>query len=157
MNQGGKMIALYRAMIVGVMAVGACSKPKEQPAADTHGGMAMDSSRMDGMPGMGKSGMMSMMPSHMDSMMRMNPDQMSGMMAKHERMMSQMMDQMGGEMRQMKMAETPEWSALTDSVKQDLADLPNLKGQSLSARMRLHADRVQRLMKAHEQMMKGMH
>jgi hypothetical protein len=93
----------------------------------------------------------------MDSMMRMNPDQMSGMMAKHERMMSQMMDQMGGEMRQMKMAETPEWSALTDSVKQDLADLPNLKGQSLSARMRLHADRVQRLMKAHEQMMKGMH
>jgi hypothetical protein len=53
----------------------------------------------------------------MDSMMRMTPDQMSGMMAKHERMMSQMMDQMGGEMRQMNMAETPDWSALTDSVK----------------------------------------
>jgi hypothetical protein len=100
---------------------------------------------------------MSMIPAHMDSMMRMNPNQMSGMMAQHERLMSQMMDQMGSEMRQMKMAETPEWSALTDSVKQDLADLPSLKGQALSTRMRAHADRVQRLMRAHEQMTRGMH
>jgi hypothetical protein len=81
---------------------------------------------------------------------------MSGMMASHERMMSQMMDQMGGEMRQMKMSETPGWSALRDSVKQDLAELPSLKGQALSTRMRAHASRVRRLMAAHEQMMKGM-
>jgi hypothetical protein len=77
-------------------------------------------------------------------------------MATHERMMSQMMDQMGGEMRQMKMAETPEWSTLTDSVKQDLAELPSLKGQALSTRMRAHAGRVQRLITAHQGMMKGM-
>jgi len=108
------------------------------------------------MSGMGKSGMMPMMQDHTDSMMRMNPEQMSGMMASHERMMSQMMDQMGSEMRQMKMSETPEWSALTDSVKHDLADLPNLKGQVLSSRMRAHADRVRRLITSHEQMMKGM-
>jgi hypothetical protein len=63
---------------------------------------------------------------------------------------------MGGEMRQMKMPESKEWSALTDSVKQDLAELPSLKGQALSARMRAHADRVRRLIAAHEQMMKGM-
>lgn len=151
------MKALYLAMIVGVLASAACSKPKEEAAADTQRGMTMDSGRMDGMAGMGGSGMMSMMPAHMDSMMRMKPEQMSGMMAAHERMMSQMMDQMGGEMRQMKMAESPDWSALTDSVRQDLADLPGLKGQALSARMRAHADRVQRLMRAHEQMMKGMH
>jgi hypothetical protein len=60
-------------------------------------------------------------------------------------------------MRQMKMSESKEWSALTDSVKQDLAELPSLKGQSLSTRMRAHAGQVQRLMKAHDQMMKGMH
>ena len=66
------------------------------------------------------------------------------------------MDQMGGEMRQMKMAETPDWSALTDSVKQDLAELPSLKGQTLSARIQAHAGRVQRLIAAHEGMMKGM-
>jgi len=98
-----------------------------------------------------------MMQAHTDSMMRMNPDQMSGMMASHERMMSQMMDQMGGEMRQMKMEENPEWSALTDSVKQDLAELPGLKGRALSDRMRAHGDRVRRLLRAHDQMMKGMH
>jgi hypothetical protein len=79
------------------------------------------------------------------------------MMPGHERRMSQMMDQMGSEMRQMKMAETPEWSALSDSVRQDLADLPNLKGQALSTRMQAHADRVRRLMEAHAQMMKAMH
>jgi hypothetical protein len=98
-----------------------------------------------------------MMRAHMDSMMRMSPEQMSRMMAKHDRIMSEMMDQMGGEMRQMKMSESREWGALTDSVKQDLAELPSLKGQALSTRMRAHAARVQRLMTSHEQMMQGMH
>ena len=143
-------------VIAALLASAACNRPKETPAADSHGGMAMDSGRMEGMSGMGNSGMMSMMPAHMDSMMKMKPEQMSGMMASHERMMSQMMDQMGTEMRQMKMSEAPKWSALTDSVKQDLAELPTLKGQALSAKMRAHADRVRRLITAHEQMMKEM-
>jgi hypothetical protein len=152
------MKALQLTVIVGLLAsAAACNKPKETPAADSPSGMKMDSGGMRGMAGMGGSGMMSMMPAHMDSMRQMNPQQMSQMMARHEGMMSQMMDQMGGEMRQMKMSETPEWSALSDSVKQDLAELPSLKGQALSARMQAHADRVRRLMAAHEQMMKGMH
>ena len=131
-------------VIAALLASTACNKPKDTSAADSHSGMAMDSGRMDGMSRMGNSGTMSMMPAHMDSIMQMKPEQMSQMMAGHERMMSQMMDQMGGEMRQMKMAEAPEWSALTDSVKQDLAELPSLKEQALSTRMRAHAARVQR-------------
>ena len=150
------MNALPLMLIVGVVVSVACNKPKKGQTADSQGGMKMDSGQMQGMSGMGNSGMMPMMQAHTDSMMRMNPEQMSGMMASHERMMSQMMDQMGGEMRQMKMAETPEWSALRDSVKQDLAELPNLKGQALSARMRAHADRVRRLIASHEGMMKTM-
>jgi hypothetical protein len=149
------MKALHVMVIAGLLASVACNKPKDTPA-DSPTGMEMDTGGMGRMSGMGNSGIMPMMQAHTDSMMRMNPEQMSGMMASHERMMSQMMDQMGGEMRQMKMAETPEWSALTDSVKQDLADLPNLKGKALSARMQAHADRVRRLISAHEQMMKGM-
>jgi len=50
------------------------------------------------------------------------------------------------------MSGPPEWSALTDSVKQDLAELPNLKGQQLSARVRAHADRVKRLIAMHQKM-----
>jgi hypothetical protein len=149
------MKALYPAMIVGLMASAACSKRKEEPAADSHRGMAMDSGQMRGMSGMGSAGMIPMMQAQMDSMMRMKPAQMSGMMATHERMMSQMMDQMGGQMRQMEVSATPGWSALMDSVKQDLAKLPSLKGPALSARMRAHAARVQRLISSHQQMMKG--
>ena len=150
------MKALQLMVIVGLLASAACNKPKEAPAADAHSGMPMDSGEMRGMSGMGKAGMMPMMQAHTDSMLRMKPEQMSGMMASHERMMSQMMDQMGSQMRQMKMSESKEWTALTDSVKQDLAELPTLKGQALSARMRVHAGRVQRLIAAHEGMMKGM-
>jgi hypothetical protein len=151
------MKALHMTVIVALLVSAACNKPKETPAADSRSGMTMDRGGMPGMPGMGNTGMMPIMQAHTDSMMRMSPKQMSGMMASHERMMSQMMDRMGSEMRQMKMSETPEWSALTDSVKQDLAELPSLSGQQLSNRMRAHADRVRRLISAHEQMMKGMH
>jgi hypothetical protein len=150
------MRAFHMTVMVGLLAAAACNKPKDGPAPDSPSGMKMDSG-MAGMPAMGDSQVMPMMQARTDSMMRMTPEQMSGMMASHERMMSQMMDQMGSDMRQMKMSETPEWSALTDSVKQDLAELPSLKGHALSARMRAHAGRVQRLMKGHEQMMKGMH
>jgi hypothetical protein len=106
------------------------------------GGMSMQSMQM--MPGM---------RAHMDSMMSMSPQQMQSMMAGHEAMMSRMLDGMGADMRGMKMPASPEWNGLTDSVKQDLAELPSLKGQALATRMRAHADRVKRLMAMHEKMM----
>lgn len=158
----------YWALLLGACALAGCGRggERDERSRDTGGMMGrMDSDmgmgHMDsGGMGMGNMQGMSMMPgmrAHMDSMMRVDPEQMAGMMARHERMMSQMLDQMGGEMRQMKMSEPPEWSALTDSVRQDLAELPSLKGQALSTRMRAHAARVQRLLASHEQMMKGMH
>jgi hypothetical protein len=56
-------------------------------------------------------------------------------------------------MRGMHMAASPAWNALTDSVKEDLAELSNLKGQALSNRMRAHGERVERLLELHEKMM----
>jgi hypothetical protein len=97
--------------------------------------------------------MTSGMRAHMDSIMRMSPQQMQAMMAMHQAMMSQMMDQMGADMRGMRMSGTAAWNALTDSVKRDLAELPDLKGQALASRMRVHADRVKRLIAMHEEMM----
>jgi hypothetical protein len=155
------------ALVVGTLVLAGCGRGsnRDEPTRDTGGMMGhmdsggmgmghMDSGgmKMGGMPMQGMQ-MMSTMPAHMDSMMRMSPQQMQAMMAMHERMMSGMMDGMGADMRGMNMSGTPEWSALTDSVKQDLADLPNLKGQQLSARMRAHADRVKRLIAMHEKMM----
>lgn len=147
------------AMLVGVLAAAGCSGGGDRAGrpADS-AGMAghMDSGGMAGMPMQGMP-MMSGMRAHMDSMKGMSPEQMQAMMPRHQAMMSQMMDRMGADMRGMNMPGSPEWTALTDSVKQDLAELPGLSGRQLSARMRAHADRVRRLITSHEQMMKGMH
>jgi hypothetical protein len=148
---------------VAIVAVAAC-KGKDQPAErdQASGQQGMSGMQMDSMPmggdrmGMGGSGMMPMMRSHIDSMMRMSPEQMSGVMTAHERMMSQMMDRMGADMRSMSMSADAKWNALVDSVKADLADLPGLHGKELSARMKAHANRVRRLISMHERMMRGM-
>jgi hypothetical protein len=148
---------------VAIVAVAAC-KGKDQTAerAQDNGEQGMSGMKMDSMPmggdhmGMGESNMMPMMRAHTDSMMRMSPERMSGMMAAHDRMMSQMMDRMGVDMRGMNMSGDAKWNALVDSVKADLADLPGLQGKELSARMKAHTARVQRLVAMHDGMMKGM-
>jgi len=155
------------AMLVSALTLAGCGGggDRMERSRDTGGMMGhmdsggMGTGHMDS-GGMGMSGMnmqgMQMMPqvrAHMDSMMRLSPQQMQAMMAMHQGMMSQMMDEMGADMRNMRMSGTPEWNALTDSVKQDLAELPNLKGQELSVRMRGHGERVRRLMAMHEKMM----
>jgi hypothetical protein len=151
------MTTSRRALLIGALAAGACDGggDRAERPADSAGMMGhMDSGGME-MGGMNMQGMQMMagMPAHMDSMMRMSPQQMQAMMAAHQEMMSRMMDGMGADMRGMKMSGSPEWNALTDSVKQDLAELPNLEGQALSARMRAHGERVRRLMEMHEKMM----
>jgi hypothetical protein len=148
-------------LVATVLLLVACSgksdKADQAPAAEQGmSGMSMDSMQMDRSMGMGGMKMMPMMRAHMDSIAGMSPAQMTRTMARHQRMMSQMMDQMGGDMRQMKMAGSAEWNALTDSVKADLADLPGLQGQELAQTMRAHANRVRRLIASHEQMLKGM-
>ena len=155
----------YWALLVGALALAGCGGGREraEQSRDSAGMMGhMDSGgmgmgRMDsggmGMGNMQGMPMMSGMRAHMDSMMRMSPQQMQAMMAMHEQMMSRMMDGVGADMRGMNMSSTPEWSALTDSVKQDLADVPNLKAQKLSTRMHAHAERVKRLIGMHEKMM----
>ena len=154
------MKAVHLTMTLGLLASAACNKPpKPAGAKDAHQGMVklLDTGQAGpaarGPDGMG---MMLMMRAHTDSMAKMSPEQMTRVMARHERMMSQMMDRMGGEMRQMQMAETPEWSALADSVRQDLAELTSLSGNALSSRMQAHAERVRRLIAMHKRMIGGM-
>ena len=154
---------MKRLLVLGLAGVLAgCGRGDDTRAAagDSAGMyMGMDSMQMrgmgkGGMQGMGDMmGMMTGMRTHMDSMMRLPPARMQAMMAVHDRMMAQTMDRMGADMRGMNMAGDREWSALGDSVRQDLAALPQLEGTALTARMRAHSDRVSRLIGMHERMM----
>jgi hypothetical protein len=113
----------------------------------------MDSSGMPrgGMPGIGP---MTAMRSQMGSIAAMSPAQMQARMAAHRALSSQMMDAMGPAMRSGHMTPGAGWSALSDSVRQDLAELPALSGAALQTRMRAHLDRMRRLMGPHESMMR---
>jgi hypothetical protein len=53
------------------------------------------------------------------------------MIQAHEAMASQMLDAMGSDMTTMNVRPDSAWTALTDSVKRDLADLPTLSGRAL--------------------------
>jgi hypothetical protein len=57
---------------------------------------------------------------------------------------------LSADMRSRNMSADQRWNALTESVKQDLTELPNLRGQELSSRMRTHSERVRRLIAAPE-------
>ena len=59
-------------------------------------------------------------------------------------------------MTAMGMKPDPGWTALTDSIKRDLADLPVVSGRALDARLKAHIDRMRRLMTMHEGMMQTM-
>ncbi len=141
---------------LAVVACGGSSGEKNAKAEGSTSGRA-DSGEMSmggmhmGMEGMN---MMAMMRTHMDSMPHMSPGQMQAMMPRHQDMASRMMDAMGADMRGMQMAPDAEWTALSDSVRQDLAELPGLSGKELETRVRGHVDRMQRLMARHESMMK---
>jgi len=107
-----------------------------------------------GMQGMAMPGMqmMPMMRAHMDSMTGRSPAAMGNTLARHQEIMSRMLDGMGTDMRRMNMTGDAAWTALTDSVKRDLADLPGLEGEALATQMRAHGERVQRLLAMHERM-----
>lgn len=98
--------------------------------------------------------MMPLMRAHLDSMALTSPEAMAAGMPAHQDMASRMMDAMGADMRGMGMTPDSSWTALGDSLKQDLAELPALSGPALRTRMQGHAGRLRRMMEMHEGMMK---
>ena len=120
-------------------------------------------SATSGVQGMGMQGMMmrsdSLMPmmrAHLDSLATTSPQFAARMLSMHEAMASRMLDAMGADMTAMGMKPDPAWTALTDSIKRDLADLPAVSGRALDARLKAHIGRMHRLMAMHESMMQGM-
>lgn len=135
-------------LTLGLAVLAACGR-KPEPAktpTDTAGSMA--GMAMQGMQ------MMPMMQAHLDSMAEMPAAQMAGMMAAHQDIASRMMDAMGADMRGMHMAPDSAWTALADSVRRDLAEVPGLSGDALKSRMEAHIERMRRMMARHREMMK---
>jgi len=150
---------MNRTMIVGLttaLVVAACGK-KETAQQQAMPGMGS----MTGMTGMQAMGMQSdslmpVMRGHLDSLAAISPQFAAGMLSMHEAMASRMLDAMGADMTAMGMKPDPAWTALTDSIKRDLADLPALSGRALDARLKAHIVRMRRLMAMHESMMQRM-
>ena len=139
----------FSAGFAAMLVIAACGK--KQPAPE-------QSRQMSGMQGMSmrSDSMMSMMRAHLDSMAAVPPQFVGSMMATHEEMASRMLDAMGADMTAMGMKPDPAWTALTDSIKRDLADLPALSGRALEQRVEAHIARMRRLMSMHDSMMQEM-
>ncbi len=145
------MRAIHGALVMAVVILAACGKKPEAaqvPAADTAGTMGGMQMAMQGMQ------MMPMMGAHLDSLGGMTPAQMAAMLVTHLDLASRMMDAMGADMRGMNMTPDAAWTALGDSVRQDLAELPGLSDGALQSRMQAHLSRMRRMMTTHRMMMK---
>lgn len=138
-------------LLMAALALGGCGK-KPEPART---GGTDSATGMAGMQmGMAGKDLIPAMQKHLDSLATMTPAQMAEAMTAHQDLSSRLMDGMGADMRSMGMAPDSAWTAVSDSVRRDLAELPTLSGDGLKRRMAAHIGRMRRLMVMHEGMVK---
>ena len=125
----------------------------ETKVGDDTAGRAPDTAPATGQMTMLGVQMIPMMRAHLDSMGAMSPADLAGAMTAHQDLASRTMDAMGADMRGMGMQPDSMWSALGDSLRRDLAEMPALSGAALRGRMNAHADRLRRMLTMHEGMM----
>lgn len=142
--------------LIAAAALAACRSPDQETAGDTAarqetaGGMA----GMQGMSGMMMdTAMMDSMQVHMRMMDTMSADQIKAMLPMHRQMAANMLSRMNADMRSMNMTADAAWNATADSLRQDLARMPDLSAQELKAMMPAHRARMTRLMQMHRDMM----
>ena len=152
---------LFIASIAGPI-LAACTSKQASPSQDSSGAKVADTSKAGGMAGTaGMQGMMSpamadSMQAEMRAMAAMTPDQMAAMLPIHRQMVGNMLAQMSSDMRSMNMPADAAWTALTDSVRQDLIRLPDMSKTELKQTLTAHLARVTRLMQMHKDMMAKM-
>ena len=142
------------ALLLTVLAACGSGERKNAEQPDSAEGQVIG--EMGGMGSMGSMesrGMMREMRAHMRGMMGARADSLHRLMPMHRQMTANMLQQMDTEMRGMQMAGDTSWTALADSVRQDLTQLPGVGDAELREFMERHRGRVERLMLRHEQMM----
>lgn len=141
----------------GAAAAGSLEGPRRADTTKGAGGMegmaGMKGGQMAGMMG---AGMMDSMQTHMRMMEGVSADQMKAMLPAHRQMVANMLSQLNADMRKMNMKPDAKWTALTDSVRQDLVRMPEMGGGEMRTFMPEHHARVMRLMVMHRSMMGGM-
>ena len=143
---------------LAVFAVAACA-PAHDRSADsaTRNALAAPDTGMpmQSMPtrAVGSGAMVEQMRLHLRAMEAMNADSVRMGLPMHVEMTDGMLAQMTREMMQMKMPADPRWSALMDSVHQDLARMPGMNGAELLKTMAEHRARLTRLMEMHHRML----
>ena len=146
------------ALALLLTAVAACGGGARRDARQPDSAKAQGMGEMGGMGSMGSMGSherMREMRVHMRGMMGAGADSLRRLTPMHRQMTANMLQQMDSEMRGMQMAGDTSWTALADSVRQDLTRLPDVSAAELPGFMERHRSRVERLMARHEQMMGG--
>ncbi|MEX1181981.1 MAG: hypothetical protein WEF86_02015 [Gemmatimonadota bacterium] len=147
------------ALLIGAVLAWACTGGDEADSAalsDTVPAPARPMDGMDGMGGMQSGTMMTQMSSHMEQMRTAGADSMMRMMPDYRQMSANMLSQMNSEMRDMNMEGDARWNATVDSVRQDLARMPDLSVDEMQALVPAHHERMTRLMEMHRTMAAGL-
>ena len=156
MNAPSRMVlALFAAAIVTTCRASdrdASSAGDTAGRIDSAGGTAV----MPGMGGMGAmmgAPMMDSMHTQMRMMDTMSSDQMRAMLPLHRQMATNMLSRMDQDIRSRNVTATPAWNATVDSLRQDLARMPDMSGPEIRTMMTAHHTRMTRLMQMYRDMM----
>lgn len=144
-------------------AIVACAGNEGGTAVDTAAANAAiaaegGTARMPGMAGMATSGdtATDQMRAHMTAMEGASGDSLMRMARMHRQMAANMIARFNREMAQMNMPDDPKWRATLDSVRQDLAGMPELSAEEMERMIPAHHTRVTRLIEMHRAMMANM-
>jgi hypothetical protein len=145
-------------LVLILSAVTACGTGEQKPAQQADSAVQPAGGAMSGMGSIGSMEsheMMREMRAHMQGMSAAGADSLRRIVPMHRQMTANMLQQMDTEMRGMQMADGASWTALADSVRQDLTLLPDVSSAELPDFMARHRGRLERLMARHGQMMEG--
>jgi hypothetical protein len=99
--------------------------------------------------------MLDSMQAHMRRAGHMSADEMTAMIPMHRQMVGNMLSQMDSESHAKNLPPNSTWNALADSVRRDLARLPELNKNEVKQAMPADCARVTRLIRMHQSMMSG--
>lgn len=135
----------------------ACGGTEEEPDVAAKEGVAGEQAAepgaMAGMEGMQQAGVAPQLQAHMQMMQDASGEELQNMLPEHRQLVANTLAQMNREMRDMNMAEDPEWDQTVAALRRDLVQLREMTPAELQAFMPEHRARIDRLIEMHSEMM----